>query len=375
MEQITKIIRQVGQNFVVPLFNGDVDPGIAYKESYDQSLGLSPVGIADVGTQILVARELAKLYPGDTLFGEEFVPAFSKANQNVINAFTLSKTLTDKRKDAREFLDLVQSIIASGKTLPKTSIENYRPLGRQSWLIDPIDGTIPFARKEPKFSILLARINYGCVTSGWMYRPVQDEMFRRQSGDLAQHVLFCGNSEQERIGYFNYVNFSKMPLKEMTVVNPIAHKSVALDAVTTPIYEKKDGERYSFEQLAARFKNKFKAVEPTDGYSYHFGEMFLGKVDAVNCPSAYPWDHFAPAIIADGAGYKVGFMDGQRYLGNSYSVPFVINNAGVAHVRNTGGVLYAKDYAWDEVNLELNVKHHPLRERILDYPAPVLRIA
>ena len=60
---ITRMMRRAGQNFVMPLFNGDIDPGITYKESDDKSLGASPVGLADVGCQIIFGRDITKKLP------------------------------------------------------------------------------------------------------------------------------------------------------------------------------------------------------------------------------------------------------------------------------------------------------------------------
>ena len=163
----------------MPLFRGEVDQGIAVKPG-DASTGPSPVGIADVGIQILVAREVARLYPGEFVFGEEFVPIFADDMQRIVNDFDISVALSSDRPEAKAFLDLVHDIIASGKELPKTALEEYFPVKKNSWIVDPVDGTARFTHGLD-FAILLARVSKGCVTDSWCYFPVQDEMLRRMS--------------------------------------------------------------------------------------------------------------------------------------------------------------------------------------------------
>lgn len=46
-----------------------------------------------------------------------------------------------------------------------------------TWLIDPIDGTVNFARKISYFCISLALLRAGQPVAAWIYDPVLDEMF------------------------------------------------------------------------------------------------------------------------------------------------------------------------------------------------------
>lgn len=388
--EVGRIIRLAGQNFALPVFNGLVDAGTVEKSADDASQGASPVTVADIGVQILVARELARIAPGTTLFGEEFVPEFAPGDRETANAFRLDIPLSPGREDAQAFMRLVRDIIATGKALPKVAIDAYCPLRGRSWLIDPIDGTAYFAVGEPKFAIQLACVENGRVVAGWLYRPVQDQMFRRIGEGPAQLVTFGAEGAEtvERLAANNLRQLAEMqalyphagrsmirPQTAMTVVYPHAHLQNPHDDITGPLFLR-NGQRIPHEELVARTGGAFAAVHKTDSYSHSVCELLLGHVHAVSTPGNQPWDHFGMAHIARGAGYRVAFIDGQAYLGLSGEIPFTVNAEGQLIVRRSGGMLYAAPAMWDEVNQRLHLAHHPLGEDVTEpgRRMPVLRV-
>jgi hypothetical protein len=209
----------------------------------------------------------------------------------------------------------------------------------------------------------LSLIENGGITGAWIYRPVQDEMFRRLEGGRSEHVTFDKETGRESVRQL--VLPSGKALKDMRVVYPHAHPNVPLDDVTAPLYANEKGERLTHTEIVARLGNRFKKIIPADGYSFYHGELFLHNVDAVCVPRTYPWDHFAQAYIAMGVGYRVGFIDGQDYLNENGSIPLAAGPYGYSLVKHTGGVLYAHPETWDELNWELNINRHPLREKVL----------
>src|SRR5687768_1373603 len=64
---------------------------------------------------------------------------------------------------------------------PVISEELPPPEGAQSksrlWLVDPIDGTKDFIRREDGYSVMLGLIRDGVPALGVVYQPVQDRMF------------------------------------------------------------------------------------------------------------------------------------------------------------------------------------------------------
>jgi histidinol-phosphatase len=93
---------------------------------------LSPVTIADRECEALISRSLAETFPDDGILGEE-------------GAFRQSRS------------------------------------GRR-WLVDPIDGTRDFVRRNPFWSIQISLQSADEVVLGLIYLPCSDEMFQAASG-------------------------------------------------------------------------------------------------------------------------------------------------------------------------------------------------
>lgn len=55
-------------------------------------------------------------------------------------------------------------------------------IGERLWVIDPIDGTVNFARGLPHFCISIAFCEGGRLSLGVIYNPIQDELFTARAG-------------------------------------------------------------------------------------------------------------------------------------------------------------------------------------------------
>ncbi len=77
-----------------------------------------------------------------------------------------------------------------GKDVPYSERKNWR----RYWLIDPLDGTKEFIKKNGEFTVNIALIEEGIPVAGFVYIPVQD-------------ILFFGSKE---IGSFKLENSSKI---------------------------------------------------------------------------------------------------------------------------------------------------------------------
>lgn len=55
-----------------------------------------------------------------------------------------------------------------------------------SWLIDPVDGTVNFARKLGYFCVSLALLSEGRPIGAWIYDPLQDELFHAGPDGIAR---------------------------------------------------------------------------------------------------------------------------------------------------------------------------------------------
>lgn len=57
-------------------------------------------------------------------------------------------------------------------------------LSEVGWVIDPIDGTAPYAHHIPTWGISIARMEAGVLTDGAIYLPVTDELFLTTPGGV-----------------------------------------------------------------------------------------------------------------------------------------------------------------------------------------------
>lgn len=58
-------------------------------------------------------------------------------------------------------------------------------LGKQCWIIDPIDGTSNFAKGDGHFGIMVALADAGRVVAGWIYDPQRQRLCHAKRGEGA----------------------------------------------------------------------------------------------------------------------------------------------------------------------------------------------
>ncbi|MDD3029562.1 MAG: hypothetical protein PHS57_04705 [Alphaproteobacteria bacterium] len=354
MNDISTIVRQVGKNFVLPLFYDQAAASIVNKIP-----GASPVGAADVGAQILIAREIKKRFPDDCFFGEETIPSFfgpKIGHGQAVEHFDISRPLDLSCKNDTAFVELARDILVAHKPAKSGNrLDDFKPAKETAWIVDPVDGTSSFKKGLPYFCVQLARVQQGRIVGAWVYRPVQDQLFRATANVDPQIVTF---DKKDRPIAAPLTLPPVKPLEEMRVAYAPAKPYVPLDDVAKAIYTKEDGSCLSFEELAARFSKDVQNVTPAVAYAFSVTDMFLQNVDAVCMPGTLAWDHFATAYIARRAGYQVAFLNREAYLGSNYTVPLTENGT----IKQKGGILYTHPKVWP--NLDWTMNRGPCQERL-----------
>lgn len=117
------------------------------------------------------------------------IKASDKASKILIRDFGEIENLQVSKKGPRDFVtnsDLkVEKIIIEElkKARPNYSfiseekgVENNKDL-KNTWIIDPIDGTINFLHGVPHFAISIALRSNNEIVAGLIYDPIKDEMF------------------------------------------------------------------------------------------------------------------------------------------------------------------------------------------------------
>jgi len=76
---------------------------------------------------------------------------------------------------------------------------------RVAWIVDPIDGTAPYAHHLPTWGISIARMEKGTITDGGIYLPVTGEVFI-SSG---REILYAANRERLDAGDLKPLHIEK----------------------------------------------------------------------------------------------------------------------------------------------------------------------
>jgi len=195
---------------------------------------LSPVTIADKEAEAIIRQTITEHFPDHTFFGEE------------------------------------------GGTV---SLENHRGY---TWIIDPIDGTKNFVRRNPLFGTLLALMHDGELVIGITNMPLFNELMYAEKGQGA------------------FLNDQPVRVTEITSLDDayLSHGSlkyfVELDQASTLL------------KLASEVRQ---ARGIGDVWSYHL--LAQGKIDIMIEPKCKLWDIAASKVIVEEAGGKMTQLDGQ----------------------------------------------------------------
>lgn len=236
MKDIVKISLDAG-NKIMEIYKKDFE--VEYKE--DQS----PLTEADVASNAIIVDALLRMSPG--------IPIISEENK-----------LLDY--DKRRHWDTV-------------------------WLVDPIDGTKEFIKKNGEFTVNIALVQNNRVVAGVVHVPAQNKTFYASKG---QGAFMIENGTEP-------VQIHVRPLAEdgvLKVVGSRSHKSKEVDD-----YVKSLEEKYS--------KIEFVAA----GSSLKFCLIAEGKADVY--PRLAPtmeWDTCAGQIVAQEAGAEVLNFESKKEL-------------------------------------------------------------
>ena len=141
------------------------------------------------------------------------------------------------------------------------------------WIIDPLDGTIPFIHGKENFGVLIALQKDDETVLGLMYRPMQRELYTAIRGKGA---AFNGNPITLR---------ETKDMADAVLCSNLVHR-----AIPGP-----DGKLIVTTPLCASLENYGNAVQ-------EFAEVFQGKNDGVFFDGPRLWDVTAGCLIMQEAG-------------------------------------------------------------------------
>lgn len=182
--------------------------------------------------------------------------------------------------------------------------ESYKPTRDRLWVVDPIDGTIPFSLGAPLSTFCLALVIDDEPVLGIVFDPYLRRMFWAAIGQGA------------------YMNSTRLHVSK---TKGIAQNYIILS-----------GRKAAIDKTAGR---SFDEIEEAQGKAFNFrsfayGSCFVaaGSAVAAVIGRPLPWDLAAPMIIVEEAGGKVTDIHGKRQRYNNCKEGLIASN-GLVHER------------------------------------------
>ena len=190
---------------------------------------------------------------------------------------------------------IVQRLVALAPSLPLLSEEGEMPAYEERrhwdryWLVDPLDGTREFVKRNGEFTVNIALIESGYPVLGVVHVPVSNATF--SGGAMLGSFVREGDADERKLSAAGRCG------KSVRVVASRSHRSPQLDPWLESLPD---------------------AEFVPCGSSLKFCRIASGEADVY--PRFGPtseWDTGAAQAVAEGAGARVITLDGQRLAYNS----------------------------------------------------------
>jgi fructose-1,6-bisphosphatase/inositol monophosphatase family enzyme len=184
------------------------------------------------------------------------------------------------------------------------------------WCIDPLDGTLPFTRNEPGYSVSIALVaRGGSPQIGVVYDPVHDVLWEASRGQGVQrnYQSWAIKASGNELVFTYDRSFEKHP-EQARVLSELEHyaQSIGLEGVTA-------------KQFGGAVINACHALDSAPGCHFKFSKPQEGGGSL--------WDYAATACLYQEAGASVTDVHGE---------PLDLNRRDSTFM-NHGGVVYATD--------------------------------
>lgn len=166
----------------------------------------------------------------------------------------------------------------------------------RAWVVDPVDGTANFVHGSPIYAVMVALVEAGRATAGWILHPETGTMYSALPGEeatieVSPHVLATAISAGR--------------------ARPRAAGS-AMDGLRGAVSMRYAAEEY-LPGLAAAQDELGEFVAPRMCAGFDYADLVTGEVDYLMFSRTLPWDHAPGAAIAHASGCRVGRLDGSAY--------------------------------------------------------------
>ncbi len=234
-DRVAAIIRGVAEEEILPRFQR-----LAAHEVREKSPG-SLVTVADTESELALQAALTALLPGSVVLGEE-------------------------------------------AAAEDPGVFDYLLGDDPVWVIDPVDGTINFAKSVPRFAVIVALVASGEVRAGWIHDPVRHATVMAEAGS--------GAWLSEQGGDRRRLERQSMPPVEAArgaIAGRLPNRGRALDILTR--------------------SGRTGALHRVTSAAHEYLDLVEGRVDYAAFGRVLPWDHAAGVLIHREAGGVAGFVE------------------------------------------------------------------
>lgn len=179
------------------------------------------------------------------------------------------------------------------------------------WIIDPLDGTKEFIKKNGEFTVNVALVENGMTMCGIIYAPALNELYYTDATKTNAYKLHIENTE----------NLEEVLFKEQDKINPSQQSPNCVNVIASRSHIN-DATQNFINDL----KSKYDAVNIiSKGSSLKFCLVAEGKADIY--PRFAPtmeWDTAAGQAICEAAGVHV--IDMETKKGMLYNRQDLLNN-------------------------------------------------
>lgn len=197
-------------------------------------------------------------------------------------------TIADEESEALltdGLLKLLPGSVVVGEEAAAADASVLDRLGGQEpvWVIDPLDGTANFAAGNPTFAVMVALVRNNETVAACVYDPLGNRMAEARPGEGA------------------FINGERLRM-------PQRRPGAVRVSVSTRFWPP--------EITGASRLDLIEPVAPLMCAGQEYLRLATGGIDAASYWRLLPWDHTAPALIAQEAGARIAHPDGARYRPN-----------------------------------------------------------
>ncbi len=279
---------------ILEVYNSD----FAVEQKEDES----PLTMADKRSHDIIVNDLKKSFTGnngDSMRDDLFLPVLSEEGKD---------TPFDERKRWEYF-----------------------------WLVDPLDGTKEFIKRNGEFTVNIALIHKDKPVLGCIYIPVKDTFYFAAAGLGAYKLINGGKTVNDTLPIKGLLDVSrKLPIRINTTKFPFRHGQSAPEKKTSlTIIGSRSHATKELSEFVEEVKKRYGEVEfVSAGSSLKF--CLVAEGDADIYPRFGPtmeWDTAAgQAIVEQAEGCVVDTRTGEplKYNKNTLVNPFfVVNGKGI----------------------------------------------